>query len=369
MTSEDKTIGQLYDLVTGDEDARVCKDIPESACHHQPRNFFAYLLANLFNKIADELISARLILPWMMAAIGAPAALMGFLVPIRETGVLLPQLFVAAAVRKMAYRRPVWLLGGLLSLLSLLAMLVSVWLLEGYQSGLAILACLVVFSLARGLCSVSAKDVLGKTISKSRRGVLMGYSAGIGGVVVLLVGLMMSTQLTDNSPLTIFMGLLVIAIIMWLLALMAFAQIVEQPGATEGGGNAIQVAIEGLGKLRHDAELRDFVIVRILLLCVALAPPFYALLAQQWLGHDIASLGVLIIASGLGSSISSPFWGHWGGSLQSSGHDGECVGSIHAGICHRIHVPHKKPLDGINDASCCGACVSGDTAQWCTAWA
>ena len=39
-------LGMVYDQITGDEDARVCKDIPEAACRHLPRNFFAYLVAN-----------------------------------------------------------------------------------------------------------------------------------------------------------------------------------------------------------------------------------------------------------------------------------------------------------------------------------
>ena len=99
-------IDRLYDLVTGDEDARVCKDIPAESCDDQPRNFFAYLGANTLNKVADELSSAKLVLPWMLGALGAPAAFTGFLVPIRESGVLLPQMAVAAYVRRMPLRRP-----------------------------------------------------------------------------------------------------------------------------------------------------------------------------------------------------------------------------------------------------------------------
>ncbi len=109
-SGRNSTLGRAYEQVVGEEDARVCKDIPESACQHQPRNFFAYLIANAFSKIADELSSARLILPWLMSALGVPLALVGFLVPIREAGVLIPQLLVAAYVRGRAYRKPVWLL-------------------------------------------------------------------------------------------------------------------------------------------------------------------------------------------------------------------------------------------------------------------
>jgi len=58
--------------VTDDEDVRVCKDIPESACRHQPRNFFAYLVANLLGKVADELASAKLMLPWLIGLLDAP---------------------------------------------------------------------------------------------------------------------------------------------------------------------------------------------------------------------------------------------------------------------------------------------------------
>lgn len=154
--------------------------------------------------------------------------------------------------------------------------------------------------------------MLGKTISKSRRGVLMGYSAGAGGVFVLLTGVVLGLIDLSESSLSVLLVLLGISIVMWLLALLSFALITEQPGATDGGGNAIEVAFAGLKNLLIDARFRDFVIVRILLLSVALAPPFYVLLAQQWLDNDIRILGYFIIASGIASSISSPFWGKWG---------------------------------------------------------
>ena len=149
----------LYDQVTGEEDARVCKEIPDVACADQPRNFFAYLAANVLNKISDELVSARLTLPWLFSVLGVPAAFVGFLVPIREAGVLLPQLLVAAYVRAMPKRKIVWLIGALLSALMLLLMALTAWHTSGVLAGWLLLACLVFYSLARGLCSVSAKDV------------------------------------------------------------------------------------------------------------------------------------------------------------------------------------------------------------------
>lgn len=80
----------------------------------------------------------------------------------------------------------------------------------------------------------------------------------------------------------------------------------------EGGGNALTVALRQLRLLRDDLPFRRFVIARILLLSVALAPPFYVLIAQQQSQGGLLGLGALIIANGLAASLSSPFWGYMG---------------------------------------------------------
>ncbi|MEJ2315942.1 MAG: MFS transporter [Gammaproteobacteria bacterium] len=306
------TIEDLYNRITGDEDARVCKDIPDSACNDQPRNFFAYLVANLLNKVADEIASAKLVIPWLFGLLGVPATFTGFLVPIREAGVLLPQLAVAAAVRHLPVRKGVWLLGAALSALSLFGMAASAMLFEGASAGWAILLMLVIFSLARGLCSVSAKDVLGKTVSKSRRGALMGWSASLSGIAVLVIGLWIGLVDLEDAGLGIFAGLLITGGILWIFAAISFATIREQPGATEGGGNALAVALEQLTLLKTNEEFRRFVLARGMLLAVALAPPFYVLVAQQQSQQGLLGLGALIIANGLATSLSAPFWGYLG---------------------------------------------------------
>ncbi|MGD8236784.1 MAG: MFS transporter [Chromatiales bacterium] len=306
------TIEDLYNRITGDEDARVCKDIPDSACNDQPRNFFAYLVANLLNKVADEIASAKLVIPWLFGLLGVPATFTGFLVPIREAGVLLPQLAVAAAVRHLPVRKGVWLLGAALSALSLFGMAASAMLFEGASAGWAILLMLVIFSLARGLCSVSAKDVLGKTVSKSRRGALMGWSASLSGIAVLGIGLWIGLVDLEDAGLGIFAGLLITGGILWIFAAISFAAIREQPGATEGGGNALAVALEQLTLLKTNETFRHFVLARGMLLAVALAPPFYVLVAQQQSQQGLLGLGALIIANGLATSLSAPFWGYLG---------------------------------------------------------
>jgi hypothetical protein len=302
-------LGQLYDLVSGDEDARVCKDIPPESCDDQPRNFFAYLTANLLSKVADEFSSAKLILPWLLGALGAPAVFVGLLVPIREAGVLLPQLAVAATIRRMPLRKPVWIAGALLSAAALAVMALAALGLQGNAAGWAIVALLVVFSLARGLCSVSAKDVLGKTVSKSRRGRLMGWSAGIAGGATLALGLALGLVSEVDAQRVVYALLLGGGALLFTLGALAFRGIREQPGATAGGGNALAEALASLDLLRTNQDFRRYLIARVGLLTLALVPPFYVLLLQRAADAALAGLGLLVIASGLASAVSAPIWG------------------------------------------------------------
>lgn len=300
---------RLYDLIAGDEDARVCKDIPDSACREQPRNFFLTLASNTASKIGDELASAKLVLAWLMAALGAPAFLAGFLVPVRESGSLLPQLFVASHIRRAAVRKWFWVAGSIGQGLAVMGMAAVALSLTGAAAGWSLLALLAFFALSRGVSSVASKDVLGKTIAKTRRGTVMGYAAALAGFATLGVGTWVSLRTESADSVGFFALLLVAAGLLWFVAGAIFAGIKEVPGSTEGGGNAVSEAIRSLGLMKTDPLFRHFVITRALLMSTALAMPFYVILAQQQTGGGLGGLGLMIIATGLAGGLSAPVWG------------------------------------------------------------
>lgn len=300
------TTDQLYSLIANEEDARSCTDLPDSACREVPRNFFLILLANVLTKLGDLLISPKTVLAWLLSAVGAPA-LVAWLVPVRESGSMMPQLFIGAWVRRKPVRKGVWVLGSLGQALSVLAMAASVWFMEGYQAGTGVLLALVVFSLARGFCSVAMKDVQGKTIPKGRRGRLSGLATTLGGTVTAVLAFVLFRDQGDPSVL-FYTLLLVLASLLWLVAGGLFAAVDEYAGETSGGGNAIRDAFASLSLLRDDAPFRHFVITRALLLCSALASPYFVVLAQQ--GADSGwMLGTFLLASSLASSLSASVWG------------------------------------------------------------
>lgn len=300
------TIDQLYGLIANEEDARACTDIPDSACREVPRNFFLILASNVLTKLGDLLISPKTVLAWLLGAVGAPA-LVAWLVPIRESGSMVPQMAIGAWVRRKPVRKWFWTLGGFGQAISVAAMAASVWFLEGYTAGYGVVGGLIVFSLARGFCSVAMKDVQGKCIPKGRRGRLSGLATTIGGTATVVLTVLLFWNRGEPSV-AFYAALLLIAALMWVIAGLLFASVAEYDGETGGGGNALGEAVRSLSLLRDDPPFRHFVITRALLLCSALASPYFVVLAQKqadsgWL------LGVFLLASSLASSVSASVWG------------------------------------------------------------
>lgn len=311
MLHENKKIEVLYQYIADEEDARVCKDISESACRVVPGNFFTLLMANSLSKLGDELCNAKTILPWLLSFVQAPQFFVGLLVPVRESGSLLPQLVIAAFVRRLAVRKWVWVLGSAVQSLSVIAILAVSINFTGTFAGIGIVTALIVFSLARGLCSVAHKDVIGKTVPKTRRGRLGGLAGSVAGAITIVVGLFFASANLLHLEVTAVALVLLGAAMCWAIACAVFATIKEEPGATEGGGNALEQALASFSLLATDKQFRQFVLVRSLLLCSALIAPFMIQLANQGGAASLSSLGFFVVASGLASIISSPYWGRF----------------------------------------------------------
>ena len=300
------TLDQMYSLIANEEDARVCTDIPEQACREVPRNFFLILASNVLTKLGDLLVSPKTVLAWLLSAVGAPA-LVAWLVPIRESGSMIPQMVIGAWVRQKPVRKWFWTLGSFGQAASVGGMAASVWFLEGYAAGTGVIVALVVFSLARGFCSVAMKDVHGKCIPKKRRGRLSGLASTIGGTATVILTALLFWDRGDPS-LLFYTLLLLLAASLWIIAGLMFASVDEYEGETGGGGNALGQAIASLSLLRDDPPFRHFVITRALLLCSALAAPYFVVLAQG--ANDSGMLlGVFLLASSLASSVSASVWG------------------------------------------------------------
>ena len=127
-------------------------------------------------------------------------------------------MIVGGAIRKHSIRKGFWIVGGLLQGLAVVGMAVTALIFEGATAGWIIISLLAVFSLSRGICSISSKDLVGKTIPKTRRGRLSGLASSTSGWVAVAVGLFFAFNRAEEFPLSLFAILLFAAGGTWLIA-------------------------------------------------------------------------------------------------------------------------------------------------------
>ena len=261
--------------------------------------------------IGDRLASAKTTLPWLLGVVGAPTWCAGLLVPIRESGSMLPQIFIAKRVRRLAVRKWMWVGGSGVQAMSLFAMAWAGVALTGVAAGMAVLLLLALFSLGRAASSLASKDVMGKTIAKERRGRLNGWKSAIAGIGVMAAGAGLGL-VGDSGNAMVYGMILAGAAMLWVIAGVIFATIEEprdQETAADDDGAAS--ALSKMRMLWDDARLRRFVIARALAMGTGLAAPYYLILARGDLASGVAALGLFIVAEGLAGAISAPVWGRW----------------------------------------------------------
>ena len=282
-------------------------DQDASGSNKSARNMVRHVVSLSLSKSADGLVDPKLVLSWLLNALGAPAVLIGFLVPIREAGALLPQLFTSGWLETLPRRKWVWVAGSAVQGLSALAIAFAALTPDGLTGGLVILGALTVLALARSMSSVSYKDVLGRTVKKRKRGRTTGLAGSIAAITVIAFALLLSSGLVARMTLVLF-GL-TLAGIFWICSSLVFSRIEEEPGETEEGRSPFVEALRHLDYLRTSKQLRRFILVRGLLTATALAPPFMVSAAAESGNQSYDALGFLVLASASASLVSSFVWG------------------------------------------------------------
>ncbi|WP_375261230.1 MFS transporter [Palleronia sp.] len=263
--------------------------------------FVRHAGALAMTKLADGLLSPKLILAWLLTHLGAGSVFVGLLVPIRESLALLPQIVVAPRLQALARRKWAWAAGSLVQGLACAGIVLAGLTFEGAAAGVAICTLLAILAIARSVCSVTIKDLLGKTVGASRRGTASGLAASVASIGVIAFALIL--VLGGEARFGLAIAALSLAAALWIAAAAFFATLEEEarPGKREGAPWA-QLAL-----IREDPQLRLFIVVRGFLTATALAPPYLILLSPGEGAFD--RLGALILASSAASFLSAYVWG------------------------------------------------------------
>jgi len=291
----------LFDALVENPDDT--SDLSEAQHAAEPGNFLRHVMALSASKVADGLLNPKLVLSWLLEHLGAGALWAGLLVPVREAGALLPQLFTAGAIHGMARRKWAWAAGSAGQGIAAAGIVLAAMTLEGAVAGAVIVGLLALLALARSVCSVSYKDVLGKTVGKTRRGTATGAAAGAASIAVIAFAVLL--MLGAAERLALVLGALAIAAGGWIVAAVIMA--LMQEDAQKGEAKSVGASVAQMRLLREAPQLSRFIVARSALVGTALAPPYLVLLAS---GDNAArQLGALVLASAVASLLSSYVWG------------------------------------------------------------
>ena len=280
----------------------VAKDASD-ASQAEARQTAIHVASLSATKLADGLIDPKLILSWLLNALGAPGYLIGALVPVREAGALLPQLALSRIIEARRVRKWIWALGSAIQGLAALAMAGAAFLLDGALAGWAILAALACLATARAACSASYKDILARTVAKGARGSVSGLAGMIGAAAVLTFAAALSLGVLPKDQ-----GVIALALAsaggLWIFAAVLFTRLDEQPTDATKGDRRKAV----LQPLKEDPQLRIYIATRALLIATALAPPFLIVMSGRE-GQSTSDLGVFVLSSAAATILSSYVWG------------------------------------------------------------
>lgn len=319
MTAADSVYSRL---VRRDDAAE--SGLPDEVRRDVPRNGLRLVAANTLQSSGDQTVSASTVLPWLFHLLGVPAALVGLLVPIRESGSMLPQAFLTPLVLRVARRKWVFVTGAGVQAGSVAVMAAIAALAGGAAAGVGILGALVVFSLGRCLCSIASKDVQGRTVPSGERGQIIGLATSAAGLVAITLGLAIRVLGGDDLDRAALALLLAAGAVLWVIAALVYAGVTEpaddsggessdddeaRSRRTETSAASASWFASAARLFREDPTFRRFITVRGLLLVSSLSPPFVVSMSVRDGSGALAGLGGFVIASGVASLIGGRIFG------------------------------------------------------------
>lgn len=242
-------------------------------------------------------------------AVGAAAAIVRY-------GWLAPQLFVAYFAQRSRRRMPFYKFGAFGRTLCL-ALVAALLLASEAASAVVVIAGFFLlwtaYAFVSGIVAVPYNDIVARAIVPAHRSRLLAVRFFGGGVLGLLVAAAAHRLLDALEFPGGYGAILFIGAGLLLVSAIAFVSAgePEAPPPAHAARSLRQFIRDGVTVFRNDRRFQLFVYARWLDGAVAMALPFYAVLAMAN-GITQSAIALLLAAQTAGALLSNPLWGWWG---------------------------------------------------------
>jgi len=283
-------------------------------------NFNAMLGHGTTYSSACQLADPKTVLPFLYVSFGAPVLFVGVLYPLVQISRMLIQvlgapIFGSSTQSKRHQMLSFFLMGCSLAFLGLLAPA-----LPGYMVVLIFMAAALVLGCGQAINNLAWSNMISRIFSDDRRNALLYAQSGLAGLLTVPIALLLHAGihfekaidkhlmlLWAGAGITLFSGILLL--------------LIREPDGSKP--RAVPAPIEPekalaapfLETIRTEyletlktAWFRHFVLARLLLLSIELAPPFYAIHAATMHKHTGGSLNIFVMATGIAYVVGAPLW-------------------------------------------------------------
>lgn len=258
----------------------------------------------------DGFMNVTVVVAGFASRLGAPNWVIGLLPSIAAGGWMLPQLLVAARVRPLPYKLPVYRSAALLRTGSYLAMVLVAALLADRPAlclSLFVVAMLV-NALASGVSGLPFLEVVSKTVPPERRPAYFGTRNLYGGILAFGAGLLVrwilgsTLRFPYDYALIFALGTAAYSLGYWVFGL------VREPPDPQLEPQGVRGELKSIPDTMRDPHFRAFLVVRLLLAAASMSEPFYAPNALRELHFPTATLGVFVMALTGAAPLSNVVW-------------------------------------------------------------
>jgi MFS family permease len=273
------------------------------------RDYRVLLLQGILYGAALQLSSITTVLPYVCAELGGPLIIVGLVVPVYMVGRIMGSLFAPRLVSATgSVRRMLAGIAGAQALL-ILTMAVDLRFLPREFSPYPLLFSAVLLGVVAGCSIVVFPLAMALLLSADQQSDLMLRQTGFGAVLMILISVYgLETfchgvsGIDDAELLLAASGVMVMSAAACLAVSPRSAHQPAQPTST-----AVTLT-QGYRYLRQKPWLMRFIGVQTLFTSVALAPMFFSIYAERWLGSGDGELDDLLVFIGVGALVGIPLW-------------------------------------------------------------
>ncbi|MEM9105340.1 MAG: MFS transporter, partial [Pseudomonadota bacterium] len=285
-------------------------------------NYLIFVSQGIIAGSSKHIGNAKLLLPYLYTATGAPVYLAGLLLPIMSACRIIGQILTAPVVGAARTKRWFLFLGWITTAIGLAAAAFTAGISQHWLVMVIFLLVAIAMGITKGMNALAFNSLLGWNISKTRRNSGILFISAAAGVMTVAVTVVVHLWASGSSIMVHNTELAYAAAIVTAIAgvmILAFQEEPQDTAAELEAHERLQTVPRFLGEVvrgYHDlieslqhSWMRRYILMRLLTTTVIIATPFYAVHgAVLHANKNAVGLSAFVISASVAVVICGPVW-------------------------------------------------------------